>query len=158
LRFAILTAARTAEVLGATWDEIDLEAGVWTVPAERMKAGREHRVPLSAAALAIVEGMTGRRRNDFVFPGDLAERIGAVQLWKALKRLGADVTVHGFRSSFRDWCGNETSFPREVAEQCLAHSAGDRTEQAYRRGDALEKRRQVMQAWADYCCKVEGQR
>jgi integrase len=149
LEFLILTAARSGEVLGATWDEIDIDAQVWVIPASRMKAGREHRVPLSARATVILEQMASIRTGDLVFAGQRRRR----PLSKtALAALVPDSgTVHGFRSSFRDWCGNETSFPREIAEQALAHASGDTTEQAYRRGDALEKRRGLMDAWASFC-------
>jgi integrase len=153
LQFLILTAARSGEVLGAKWDEIDKDAKVWTIPATRMKAGVEHRVPLSDAAMAIIERMTAIRTGDLLFPGQRA--------WSrplsnsALALIVPDgATVHGFRSAFRDWCGNETSFPREIAEGALAHRAGDATEQAYRRGDALEKRRALMEAWAAFCGPV----
>jgi integrase len=148
LEFLVLTAARSGEVLGARWNEIDLEAKVWTVPAARMKAGREHRVPLTSRALAILERMAGIRTGDLVFAGQRRRRplSGA-----ALAALVPGATVHGFRSSFRDWAGEETSFPREIAEQALAHATGDATERAYRRGDALEKRRALMEAWASFC-------
>ena len=148
LEFLILTAARSGEVLGATWDEIDIDAKVWIIPASRMKAGREHRVPLSARAMEIVERMAEIRTGDLVFPGQRRRRplSGA-----AMGALVTGATVHGFRSSFRDWAGEETSFPREIAEQALAHATGDATERAYRRGDALEKRRGLMEAWANYC-------
>jgi integrase len=148
LEFLVLTAARSGEVLGAAWDEIDLDAQVWIIPASRMKAGREHRVPLSARALAILERMAEIRTGKLVFPG---QRRGRPLSKSALSRLIPGATIHGFRSSFRDWAGEETSFPREIAEQALAHAAGDATERAYRRGDALEKRRGLMDAWASFC-------
>src|SRR5262245_20772171 len=149
LEFVILTAARSGEVLGARWSEIDLEAKVWTVPANRIKAKREHRVPLSARAMALIEAMRVIRVSDYVFPGYRPERpLGDMALHMGLKRLEVPFTVHGFRSSFRDWCGEATNFPREVAEAALAHVVGDETERAYRRGDALEKRRKLMHAWA----------
>jgi len=152
LEFAILTAARSGEVLGARWSEIDLEAKVWTVPATRVKAGREHRVPLSPRALAIVESMHTARVSDYVFPGYRTARpLGDMALHMVLERMEIPFTVHGFRSTFRDWCSEATNFPREVAEAALAHVVGDQTERAYRRGDALEKRRQLMDAWAGYC-------
>jgi integrase len=153
LEFAILTAARSGEVRGAAWSEIDLAAQLWTVPAGRMKAGIEHRVPLSRAAIAVLAA-TGRC-GDLVFEG----RKGGVQLsdmslTAVLRRMGrADITVHGFRSAFRDWCaeaaGNE--FSREACEHALAHRLPDKVEAAYRRGDLLDKRIRLMQAWADYC-------
>jgi integrase len=149
LEFCILTAARSGEVLGARWDEFDLEGKVWVIRASRMKAGIEHRIPLSARAMEIIERMAETRSGDFVFPG---QRRGQPLGHTSLRRICAGAgTVHGFRSSFRDWAGEETSFPREIAEQCLAHSTGNAVEQAYRRGDALEKRRGLMEAWASYC-------
>jgi integrase len=141
LEFTILTAARSGEVLGARWAEIDLENRVWIIPATRMKSGREHRVPLSARAIAILEKLAG---GSLVFP------LSTNAMAATLHRMGEKITVHGFRSSFRDWCGNETSFPREIAEGCLAHSTGDATERAYRRSDALQKRRALMEAWAAF--------
>ncbi len=153
LQFIILTAARQQEALGATWAEIDLEAKLWTVPANRMKGGREHIVPLSDAAVAILASLYREDGNPYVFVGAKAGANLSNHLpRKLLKQIGgADVTMHGFRSSFRDWCGDHTEFPREVAEAALAHAVGDATEQAYRRGTALEKRRALMQAWAAYC-------
>jgi integrase len=149
LEFVILTAARAGEVLGARWDEIDLAAKVWTIPASRIKAGLEHRVPLSRRAIEIIEKQAATRSNDFLFPG---HRHGQGLGQAGLRRLRpGGGTIHGFRSSFRDWAGEETQFPREVAEAALAHIAGDATERAYRRGDVLEKRRKLMDAWASYC-------
>jgi integrase len=158
LEFTILTAARSGEVLRARWSEIDFERAVWTVPANRMKAGRSHRVPLSRRALAILKKLEGARTGEFVFPGQRrGTPLSATALDLALRRMKADsVTVHGFRSSFRDWAGEVTMFPREVAEAALAHTAGDATERAYRRGDALEKRRELMEAWASYCGPKPG--
>jgi integrase len=149
LEFLILTAARSGEVLGARWDEINMAAKIWTLEASRMKAGREHRVPLSARATAILEQMASIRTGDLVFAGQRRRRPLSKTALAALVPDGG--TVHGFRSSFRDWCGNETSFPREIAEQALAHATGDATERAYRRGDALEKRRCLMDSWGNYC-------
>ena len=152
LEFAILTAARSGEVLGGRWDEIDLDAKVWTIPAERMKAAREHRVPLSDPALSILAKLLPLRVSALVFPGQRRGRpLSVMAMEMLLRRMGVDVTVHGFRSSFRDWSGNETHFPRELAEHALAHVIGDRAEQAYRRGDALDKRRPMMAAWAAFC-------
>jgi integrase len=149
LEFIILTAARSAEALGARWAEIDLATKVWTIPAGRMKAGLAHRVPLSGRAIEIVEKQAATRNNDFLFPGvHVGRPLGPSSLRKLHPPGG---TIHGFRSSFRDWAGEETQFPREVAEQALAHATGDATERAYRRGDALEKRRALMEAWANYC-------
>jgi integrase len=152
LEFAILTAARSGEVLGARWPEIDFDARVWTIPAKRMKSGREHRVPLSESAFAILEKLGEARVSEFIFPGQGAGRPLAEMVLRRMLRRDADVvTVHGFRSSFRDWAGNETHFPRELAEAALAHVVGDKAEQAYRRSDALEKRRALMEAWAQWC-------
>lgn len=153
LEFVILTATRNGETRGATWGEIDLEANVWTIPADRMKTGNEHRVPLSDRAIEIVEAMKATAINDLVFPGQRDRRpLSDMTLAKALKAAGGNgFTVHGFRSAFRDWVAEETSFQREVAEAALAHSVGDSVERAYRRGDALAKRRKMMDAWAGYC-------
>ena len=153
LEFAILTAARTGEVIGAKWDEIDLDAKVWTVPGARMKAGREHRVPLSDAALAICERMAATRHSDFVFPGGKAGRpLSNMAFLMTLRRMGhGDLTTHGFRSTFSDWCAEQTNFPSEVREMALAHTVGDKVEAAYRRGDLFEKRRALAEAWAQFC-------
>lgn len=153
LRFIILTAARSSEARGARWDEIDMQTKVWTIPGERMKAGKPHRVPLSAEAMAILKPLNEARRGDLVFPGRTAKKTLSETAFRQLfTRCGVDgVTVHGFRSAFRDWCGEATTFPREVAEQALAHLVGNVVEQAYRRGDALEKRRKLMEAWATFC-------
>jgi integrase len=151
LEFTILTAARTGEVIGTKWPEIDFDAKVWTVPANRMKAGREHRVPLSARALEILTALP--REGAFVFPGAKANRpLSNMAMLELLRGMSADgYVVHGFRSSFRDWAGEQTNFPRDVAEAALAHANADKTEAAYRRGDALEKRRKLMEAWARFC-------
>ena len=153
LEFTILTAARSGEVLGAGWSEIDLVAKVWTVPASRMKAARKHRVPLSERAVEILSALAAVKIGDYVFPG--AKRgspLSVMALTMVMRRTGAgNFTVHGFRSAFRDWAGERTNFPREVAEAALAHVVGDETERAYRRGDALEKRRALMEAWAIFC-------
>jgi integrase len=152
LEFAILTVARSGEVRNARWPEMDIASKVWTVPAEQMKAGREHRVPLCPRALAILESVSKFRVSEFVFPGERTRKpLGHSALYAVLRRVEAEASVHGFRSSFRDWAGNETNFPREVAEAALAHAVGDKSEQAYRRSDALEKRRKLMIAWANYC-------
>ena len=153
LEVCILTAARSGEILGARWSEFDLTQKVWTIPATRMKASREHRVPLSNRAVSILEALAQIRTCDFVFPSPRGNRpLSHVAMAKVLARLQvAGVTVHGFRSAFRDWAGNETSVPREVAEAALAHVIGDKAEQAYRRSDALEKRSKLMTAWAKYC-------
>lgn len=153
IEFAILTACRSGEVRGARWSEIDLGAKVWTIPAERMKAGKEHRVPLSTAAMGLLRSLG--RLGDVVFPGRGEELpLSDMSLTAVLRRMGhGDITVHGFRSTFRDWCAEEASnsFSREVCEHALAHSLPDKVEAAYRRGDLFEKRVTLMQAWADYC-------
>lgn len=157
LEFAILTAARSGEALGARWSEIDMEACLWTLPGTRMKAGKTHRVPLSDPCITILREMEQLRSpgSAFVFPGTKAGRpLSVMALEMLLRRMKVDDTVHGFRSSFRDWCGECTSYPREIAEAALSHQVGDAVERAYRRGDALEKRRALMQAWADYCGQV----
>lgn len=153
LRFLILTAARTGEVTGARWSEFDLAKPLWTVPAARMKAGREHRIPLSATALALVKQLYETRTGDLVFPGvKRGQAISSATMTKALSSAGgANFTVHGMRSAFRDWAGEETSFPEAVAEAALAHSVGDATVAAYRRGDALAKRAKLMGAWERFC-------
>ncbi|WP_395666371.1 tyrosine-type recombinase/integrase [Methylocella sp.] len=150
LEFLILTAARSGEVYGAQWPEIDVEAAIWHVPASRMKGGRAHRVPLCGRALEILAALP--RIGDHVFESPRGGGLSHVAMAKVLARLGGEgATVHGFRSSFRDWCGGETNFPRELAEQALAHRLGDAAELAYKRGDFLEKRRAMMEAWALYC-------
>ena len=152
LRFAILTATRTGEVIGARWDEIDLDNKLWTIPAARMKAGKEHRVPLSEAAVAILGLLKKLPASPFLFPADHPSRhVSHSVMLMALRRLGHDgITVHGFRSCFSDWCAERTHFPSEVREMALAHSVGNRVEQAYRRGDMFAKRRQLMEAWAKF--------
>lgn len=151
LEFLILTAARTGEVIGARWNEID--GDVWTVPAERMKAGKEHRVPLTPAALAIIEALPVIDGNPHLFPGQRKRRpLSNMAMLKLMERMDyGDFTAHGFRSSFRDWAGEQTAFPREVAEAALAHGNRDKVEAAYQRGDYFEKRRKLMEAWTAYC-------
>ena len=152
LEFAILAAARSGEVLGARWKEMDLDARVWTVPADRMKGGRVHRVPLSDRAVAMLKKMVAVQASEFVFPGMKADRpLSVMALEMVLRRMKVDATVHGFRSAFRDWTGERTAFPREIAEAALAHLVGDEVERAYRRGDALDKRRGLMDAWTSFC-------
>jgi integrase len=153
LEFTILCATRTSETLGARWDEIDTDKRLWTIPRSRMKAGKEHRVPLSDSALAILKRMAKVRRGPFVFPGGNAKRpLSSMTMAMHLRRMdGYKVTVHGFRSSFRDWASEATSFPHEVCEAALAHAIKSKAESAYRRGDMLAKRAKLMNAWADYC-------
>ena len=153
LEFLVLTAARSGEVRGARWAEIDEEAGVWRVPGSRTKTGREHRVPLSRRALEVLEEAREETRGgDPIFRAAPSRRRPlSPGVWRVLlRRLRIDATVHGFRSSFRDWCG-ETGVPREVAEACLAHAIRNQAEAAYARSDLLERRREVMEAWAEYC-------
>lgn len=160
LEFTILTAARSGEALGARWEEVDLDQKLWTVPKDRMKAAREHRVPLGDRALEILADAKKLRTHDggFVFPGQRPRRpLSNMALAMLLRRMKVeDVTVHGFRSAFRDWAGDKTTFPREVAEAALAHAVGDETELAYRRSDALEKRRRLMDAWSGFCDSTPG--
>jgi integrase len=154
LEFAILTAARTGEVIGARWDEMNLEGRIWVVHAERMKAGREHRVPLSDRALKILEDMKKVQTCEYVFPGDRRTTLSNMAFLMLLRRMErADITAHGFRSTFRDWVEEQTDTPRAVAEMALAHTIGSAVEAAYRRGDLFEKRRALMSKWADYCLK-----
>jgi integrase len=157
LAFVVLTAARTSEAIGARWSEIDMTEKVWTVPASRIKGGKEHRVPLSPRAVSILEAMNKLRpdpaKDGFVFPGLKAGKpLSNMAMLALLKRMGrADLTAHGFRSSFRDWAAEQTNFSREVAEMALAHTVSDKVEAAYRRGDLFQKRRLLMDAWANYC-------
>ena len=152
LEFTILTAGRTSEILGARWDEIDLsDSCCWTVPADRMKAGRAHRVPLSERAAEILESLP--RGSEFVFPGQRGGKpLSTMAMWLVLRHLGRDdVTVHGFRSTFSDWCAETTGYPREIAETALAHAVESKVESAYRRGDLFEKRRRLMGDWGAFC-------
>jgi integrase len=153
LEFTILTAARTGETIGAQWGEVNMSEKVWTVPADRMKAGREHRVPLSTRALAILRDEQDVRTSDYVFPGGKAGKpLSNMAMTEVLRRMGrGDITVHGFRSTFRDRAAERTNFPSEVVEMALAHAVGDKVEAAYRRGDLFEKRRRLMADWATYC-------
>ncbi|CDX45287.1 Phage-related integrase [Mesorhizobium sp. SOD10] len=154
LEFLILTAARSGEVYGAEWSEFDLDKALWVIPAERMKAAVEHRVPLSPPALDIVKSLyESRLSNRYVFPGQRTNRpLSSAAMEMLMRRMKVDAyTVHGFRSAFRDFAGDETGFPREIAEAALSHRVGDATERAYRRADAVEKRRKLMSAWAAFC-------
>lgn len=156
LRLAILAASRTGEVLGARWVEFDLDAGVWSIPGSRMKAGRDHRVPLSAPAVQLLRSL--QRVGEYVFPGlKRGEPLSNMAMLMLLRRLSADdVTVHGFRSSFRDWAAEQTSFPREVIEAALAHANADKVEAAYLRTDHYEKRRLLMEAWGRFAAGFEA--
>lgn len=150
LQFTILTAARTGEVTGAKWDEVDLTAAVWTVPADRMKAGKEHRVPLSPRAVEILEDAR-LLSGEHIFTGPQGGKLSGMAMAMLLRRMGVDVTVHGFRSAFRDWAAECTGYAHEVAEMALAHTIGNAVERAYRRSDLFEKRRRLMVDWAGYC-------
>lgn len=152
LEFTILCASRTGEVIGAQWNEIQRKGAVWIIPGSRMKAGKEHRVPLGERALAILDEMELLKKGDDVFPGQKKGKpLSNMAMLNLLERMERpDITVHGFRSSFRDWAGETTDFPRELAETALAHVVGDETERAYRRGDSLDKRRKLMDAWAKF--------
>jgi integrase len=162
LAFTILTAARTTEALHAQWDEFDFNSGVWTVPAERMKAKngkrKPHAVPLSPQALAVVKAMSEAKTGRYVFPGQKPGKpLSNMAMLNLLQgRMGHDFSVHGFRSSFRDWAGEATEFPRELAELSLAHIVGSTTERAYRRGQAIERRKPMMNAWGSYCTGEAG--
>jgi integrase len=159
LQFAILTAARTGEALDARWSEIDMQAAVWTVPGARMKSGREHRVPLSGAALDVLRQAAvlpiANDPDGYLFPGARSGRpLSNMAMTMVLRRMKrGDLTVHGFRSTFRDWCSEATGHGGEVAEAALAHAVGDKVEAAYRRGDLFEKRRRLMEDWAGYCAQ-----
>jgi integrase len=151
LEFAILTAARSGEAMGARWSEFNRTERLWTIPAERMKAGKEHRIPLSDRALAIIEELAAIRHNDFVFPGAKGS-LSNVAFYRQLHLMQRpDLTSHGFRSTFRDWAAECTTFPAEVAEMALAHTVSDKVEAAYRRGDLVQKRRALAEAWARFC-------
>lgn len=163
LEFLVLTTARTGEVLGARWSEIDMRRKLWTVPPERMKAGREHRVPLSAAAMDVINQMKPLRRSasgdGYVFPGRRDSPLSQMSMLMLLRRMERrDFTVHGMRSTFRDWAAETTSYPHEMAEIALAHVVGDKVEAAYRRGDMIEKRRRMMDDWAKFCAKPVEQK
>lgn len=155
LEFVILTAARSGEVRGATWAEIDAEAKVWTVPASRMKAGKEHRVPLSAEALALLKALPRMAATEFVFPAPRGGMLSDMTLTAVLRRMQVPAVPHGFRSTFRDWAAERTNYPRDVAEMALAHAIGDKVEAAYRRGDLFDKRALMMAEWAKFLARVE---
>lgn len=154
LEFAILTAARSGEVRGATWSEIDLTAATWTIPPARMKAGKEHRIPLSAPAIALIKSLPQLEGVDLLFPNAKSAQLSDMTLGAVLKRMGQDVTAHGFRSTFRDWAGETTAYPREVIEHALAHQLKDKAEAAYARGSLFDKRRRLMADWAKFCGTV----
>jgi integrase len=152
VELCILTACRTSEALLASWSEFDLDAKLWVIPAERMKAKKEHRIPLSDAAMALLSRLRGQHDGDLLFPGRAKKPLSNMVGLQLLKRMGrADLTVHGFRSTFRDWAGEATAHPREVIEHALAHLLKDKAEAAYARGDLLAKRRALMADWGAYC-------
>ena len=157
LEFVILTASRTGEALGARFDEIDVEGALWTVPAERMKSAREHRVTLSPRAIAIVQEMEAIRLNEYVFPGMKQGRsLSDMALLMLLRELRPGITTHGFRSTFKDWASEATTFPDHVSEAALAHVSADKVRAAYARSDLLDKRRKLMEAWASFCGRKAG--
>lgn len=156
LQLTILCATRTTETLAARWSEFDLAEKVWEIPAERMKAARAHRVPLSPQALAVLETLQAYGSKGWVFPGlGTKNHLSGMAMLKTLERMGrrGAITTHGFRSSFRDWCAEQTTFPREVCEAALAHTLADKVEAAYRRSDLFNRRRKLMEAWGSYCDK-----
>lgn len=150
LEFAILTAARSGEVRGATWSEIDLNAGTWTVPGNRMKAGKEHRVPLSVEAVELLKGLAREGGTELVFPAARGGQLSDMTLSAVLRRMDVSAVPHGFRSTFRDWVSERTNYPGDMAEMALAHAIGSKVEAAYRRGDMFERRRKMMQDWATF--------
>lgn len=157
LELVILTATRTSETIQARWSEFDLKNKVWTIPAERIKTGKEHRVPLSEPALKILKKLEQAKISDFVFSSRKGKPLSNMAMLVLLKRMErSDITVHGFRSTFRDWAAEQTNYAREVAEQSLSHSVGNAVEAAYRRGDLFEKRTQLMEEWARYCYKPKA--
>jgi len=158
LEFAILCAARSGEVRGAKWSEIDVKSAIWTIPADRMKANKEHRVPLSQAATVLLKSLSRRNENDLIFPAASGDSLSDMSLTSVLRRMQVDAVPHGFRSTFRDWAGEMTNYPREIAELALAHVLENKVEAAYRRGDALEKRRKMMEDWALFCSEVKSER
>jgi len=154
LEFTILTAARTGETIGATWDEIDFEARTWTIPAERMKAKEEHRVPLSPAATELLKSLPREAGNPYIFVGERGSHINGMSMFRVLRQLRSDVTVHGFRSTFSTWAHENTAFQPLVIEQALAHTVGSAVERAYRRSDLFTKRAKLMAAWAAHCSRA----
>ena len=156
LEFAIITAARSGEVRGARWAEVDLDKAVWTIPEQRMKAGREHRVPLSETAMAFLRTLPRIVDSELLFPNMKGTVLSDMTLTAVLRRMGSPVTAHGFRSTFRDWAGETTAYPREVIEHALAHQLKDKAEAAYARGTLFDKRRRLMADWAEFCAKVGG--
>ncbi len=157
LEFAILTASRTGAVRAATWDEIDLESRIWTTPGEKMKSGRPHRVPLSPRAVELLKALPRMAGTELVFPGVQGKAMSDMSLTAVMRRMDLSAVPHGFRSTFSDWCAERTATPAEVREMALAHAVGDKTEEAYRRGDLFDKRRQLMEMWADFLATAPAQ-
>lgn len=155
LEFLVLTAARSGEIRGATWSEINLKSGLWIIPAERMKTGKEHQVPLSKEAIKLLKALPTTKNNEYLFPAPRGGALSDMALLAVMRRMDVSAVPHGFRSTFRDWCEEETSFPHNVAEMALAHTIGNKVEAAYRRGDLLAKRTLLMQQWAKYCNTVQ---
>jgi integrase len=154
LEFAILTAARSGEVRGAAWSEVDLKDAIWTIPASRMKMKKEHKVALNDEAVKLLKAMPDS--GDLIFPSNKGTMLSDMTLTAVLRRMArGDITAHGFRSTFRDWCSERTNYPRDVAEMALAHAIGDKVEAAYRRGDLFEKRRLMMRDWGKFIGKVQ---
>jgi integrase len=155
LELAVLTATRASEVVGVRWDEVDFDQRTWTISAARMKSGKEHKIPLSTRAAELLRGLHAVRSSAFVFPGRPGKGISTAAMLKTLAAMGrSDLTVHGFRSSFRDWAAEQTSYASEVVEKALAHAISNAVEAAYRRGDLFEKRARLMTAWGDYCAQT----
>lgn len=154
LEFAIITATRSGEVRGATWSEVDMNQAIWNIPGERMKAGRDHRIPLSEAALDLLRSLPRTEKNELLFPNTKGAALSDMTLTAVLRRMKCPVTAHGFRSTFRDWAGETTAYPREVIEHALAHQLKDKAEAAYARGTLFNKRRRLMADWAKYCATV----
>jgi integrase len=154
LRFTILTAARSGQTRGANWSEIDFDEAMWVIPKARMKAKREHRVPLSESALQILKAQPRIAGTDLIFPASNGKALSDATMSAVLKRMKVEAVPHGFRSTFKDWCSELTNYPPEVSEMALAHAVGDKVEEAYRRGDLLTKRVQAMEDWADFCSKA----
>jgi integrase len=157
LEFIILTACRSGEARLATWDEIDLENHIWTIPADRMKAGKEHAVPLTDDAVTLLKALPRFEGSQYVFPAARGGALSDMAISAVCRRMKVEAVPHGFRSTFRDWCSENTNFPREVAEMALAHTIESKVEAAYRRGDLMEKRRKLMEAWAGFCNTVQNQ-
>ncbi|WVD66035.1 site-specific integrase [Orbus sturtevantii] len=152
LEFSILTATRSCEVRGATWQELNLESKIWTIPAERMKAGKEHRIPLSDEAITLIKNLSQLSNSEYIFPAPRNGQLSDMSLTATLRRMNfVHITQHGFRSTFRDWAGETTHYSREVIEHALAHQLADKAEAAYQRGDLLEKRSKLMADWAQFC-------